>query len=91
MGRLIAIGDIHGRLTKLEDLVEQIGLKTDDTLVFLGDYIDRGAHSYEVVEYVIQLKKNFPDVITLRGFMKILSSLCSWATSIQEIEKYGLP
>ena len=67
MGRLIAIGDIHGRLTKLEGLMEQIGPKTDDTLVFLGDYIDRGAHSYEVVEYVIQLKKNFPNVITLRG------------------------
>lgn len=67
MGKLIAVGDIHGRLAKLEDLVEQIGLKTDDTLVFLGDYIDGGAHSYQVVEYVIQLKKNFPNVVTLRG------------------------
>ena len=61
MGRLIAIGDIHGRLVKLEGLMEQIVPTTDDMLVFLGDYIDRGAQSYEVVEYVIQLKKNFPE------------------------------
>lgn len=67
MGRLIAIGDIHGRLSKLDDLIHQIGPELDDTIIFLGDYIDRGAHSYEVVEYVIQLKEVFPNTITLRG------------------------
>jgi len=67
MGRLIAIGDIHGRLSKLEDLIEQIGPNEDDRLVFLGDYIDSGAQSYEVVEHVIRLKKEFPNTVTLRG------------------------
>lgn len=67
MGRLIAIGDAHGRLSRLEDLIKQIGPKEDDTPVFLGDYIDRGAHSYEVIEYILQLKKRFSSTTTLRG------------------------
>ena len=42
--RQIAIGDIHGCLNLLKDLVEhQIRLNPDaDMLIFLGDYIDRG-------------------------------------------------
>jgi serine/threonine protein phosphatase 1 len=67
MGRLIAIGDIHGRLSKLEGLLHQIASSVDDRLVFLGDYIDRGADSFEVVELLIRLKKEFPKTITLRG------------------------
>ncbi|MBN2106748.1 MAG: serine/threonine protein phosphatase [Deltaproteobacteria bacterium] len=67
MGRLLAIGDVHGRLSRLERLIAQIGPSADDTLVFLGDYIDRGPDSYEVVELLIDLKKQFPGIITLRG------------------------
>lgn len=67
MGRLIAVGDIHGRLSKLEGLIDQIGPNRDDLLVFLGDYIDRGADSFEVVELIIALKRRLPHTITLRG------------------------
>lgn len=67
MGRIVAIGDIHGRLSKLEGLLEQIVPSGDDRLVFLGDYIDRGADSFEVVELLIRLKKDFPLTVTLRG------------------------
>jgi serine/threonine protein phosphatase 1 len=67
VGRLIAIGDIHGGIDKLKGLMEQIAASEDDRLVFLGDYIDRGSHSYEVVEYLIQFKEDHPHTITLRG------------------------
>src|SRR3990172_11534761 len=67
MERLIAIGDIHGRLSKLEGLLEQIAPSGDDRLVFLGDYIDRGADSFEVVELLLRLKKELPLMVTLRG------------------------
>ena len=67
MGRLIAIGDIHGRMRMLDELVKQIEPTEDDRLIFLGDYIDRGPESYEVVEYVIALKQKYPKTITLRG------------------------
>lgn len=42
-GRYYAIGDIHGMLSKLEVLLDTIPMDKDlDTLVFLGDYLDRG-------------------------------------------------
>lgn len=67
MGRLIAVGDIHGMLHKLTGIIDQISPEKDDTIVFLGDYIDCGYESYEVVEYLIKLKGEFPNIITLRG------------------------
>jgi serine/threonine protein phosphatase 1 len=67
MGRLIAIGDIHGRMRMLGRLINQIEPQEFDRLVFLGDYIDRGPDSFEVVEYVIALKQKYPKTITLRG------------------------
>ena len=42
-----AIGDIHGNLAALDDLLSRVvpELQPADTLVFLGDYIDRGPDS----------------------------------------------
>lgn len=67
MGRLIAIGDIHGRMRMLSGLIEQIQPQETDRLIFLGDYIDRGPESFEVIEHVIGLKQKYPNTITLRG------------------------
>jgi serine/threonine protein phosphatase 1 len=67
MSRLIAVGDIHGRFAKLEGLIEEIAPQKDDTLVFIGDYIDRGPKSYHVVELIIKMKEEYPHIITLRG------------------------
>ena len=43
--RIIAIGDIHGCANALATLLEAIKPTQQDTLVFLGDYIDRGPDS----------------------------------------------
>lgn len=53
-----AIGDIHGNLAALDSLLRQIGpeLGPGDVLVFLGDYIDRGAHSKGCIERIVRLK-----------------------------------
>lgn len=61
-GRRIAIGDIHGCSRTLKYLIEQIlAVTPQDELFFLGDYIDRGPASKEVIDYIIELKaKNFP-------------------------------
>ena len=68
MKKIFAIGDIHGCYDKLKSLMEKIPIDfTRDTLVFIGDYIDRGSHSVEVVDYLIKLKKRVPDVIFLKG------------------------
>jgi len=57
MARLIAIGDIHGEIKKLNSLIRKLEIKPDDVLVFLGDYIDRGKHSKQVVDRLIELSK----------------------------------
>ena len=53
--RIIAIGDVHGCSAALAALVRAIDPTTIDTLVFLGDYIDRGPDSRGVLEQVIAL------------------------------------
>ncbi len=68
MEKIFAIGDIHGCLNKIEELIGKIPADRDeDLLVFLGDYIDRGQDSREVVDFVISLKKAFQTVICLMG------------------------
>lgn len=53
--RTIAIGDIHGCARALEALLAAIAPKADDTLVILGDYIDRGSDSRGVIARLLDL------------------------------------
>ncbi|WP_138496306.1 metallophosphoesterase family protein [Paenibacillus pinistramenti] len=62
--RTIAISDIHGELDKLRRLLKAAEYNADkDQLILLGDYIDRGAHSREVLDEVIGLKKQGAQVL----------------------------
>jgi serine/threonine protein phosphatase 1 len=68
MNKIFAIGDIHGCFDKLQRLILEI--KADpvkDTLVFIGDYIDRADGGRDVVDYILKLRKTFQNVICLRG------------------------
>jgi serine/threonine protein phosphatase 1 len=69
MGRTFAIGDIHGDAAALRALLASLpDLTPADTLVFLGDYLDRGPDSAEVVRIVRALPEQVPArVVTLRG------------------------
>jgi serine/threonine protein phosphatase 1 len=49
------IGDIHGCLRPLQRLLEKIAPQPGDEVIFIGDYIDRGPQSREVVEYLLDL------------------------------------
>jgi serine/threonine protein phosphatase 1 len=64
--RTLAIGDVHGCLTALDTLLGVVNLKSDDHLIFLGDYIDRGPDSKGVLDRVIRLRLT-GQVETLRG------------------------
>jgi serine/threonine protein phosphatase 1 len=55
--RIIAIGDIHGCATALATLIDAIQPTELDTLVFLGDYIDRGPDSKGVLDQIIALSQ----------------------------------
>lgn len=49
-GRIIAIGDIHGCHQEFADLLEQLALTKDDQLILLGDLVNRGPDSCQVIE-----------------------------------------
>jgi serine/threonine protein phosphatase 1 len=75
-GRLVyAVGDVHGRLDALDPLIQAIARdalalrpKERPLLIFLGDYVDRGPASAEVVDRILKLKR-LPafEVRTLKG------------------------
>ncbi len=68
-GRTFAIGDIHGDLEALKTLFSRLPPMTAaDTIVFLGDYVDRGPDSAGVVAEVRKIIAAGPaKVIALRG------------------------
>jgi serine/threonine protein phosphatase 1 len=72
--RVYAIGDIHGRADLLDDLLTQIdadlrtcALADRPALVFLGDYIDRGTQSRQVIDRLLALSRARYDCHFLRG------------------------
>jgi serine/threonine protein phosphatase 1 len=68
MSRLFAISDIHGCFKTFHELVvSRISLKKSDKLVLLGDYIDRGPYSKEVIDFIIDLREKGYNVVPLAG------------------------
>ncbi|MBN1848124.1 MAG: serine/threonine protein phosphatase [Deltaproteobacteria bacterium] len=62
------IGDIHGCLSALLNLIEKIKWRPDkDRLIFLGDYIDRGEDSKGVVDYILSLINQSSNIQCLKG------------------------
>src|SRR5262249_53988627 len=52
-GRLFAIGDIHGCPDELDTLLGAIKPASGDTIVFVGDYVDRGPSARDVIELLL--------------------------------------
>lgn len=82
--RFFVVGDIHGTYTKLKDMLAKLDWRpgSGDKLIFLGDYIDRGPKSYEVVETVAELTDRYQhEVIALKGnhesmFLDFITGQC---------------
>lgn len=64
--RLIAVGDIHGQFDMLQKLMGKIKPSDKDLFVFIGDYIDRGYKSREVLDYLIDFAQKY-NAVFLRG------------------------
>lgn len=71
MKRHLAIGDIHGCRVALEALLESVRLRPDDTIIGLGDYVDRGPDTAGVLELLIGLGESH-DLVALRGNHEIM-------------------
>ena len=64
--RVIAIGDIHGNFDRLANLWDKLDATADDLIIFLGDYVDRGAKVAEVLTWVMA-QSRLDNFIFLRG------------------------
>lgn len=66
---IYVVPDIHGEYNKLLNVMEKINKvrKPNETIVFLGDYIDRGKKSKEVVNFMFDIMSNDDNVVALLG------------------------
>lgn len=62
MKRTLVVGDIHGGLRALQQVMARAAVTTEDTLVFLGDYVDGWSESAQVIDFLIQLASKQPCV-----------------------------
>lgn len=70
--RTIVIGDVHGCYHELKTMISKLKANKKyragkDRLIFLGDYIDRGYDSRNVVKFIRQLQKKTKKVVALMG------------------------
>lgn len=73
--RKFAISDIHGCNTTFQALLDKIAFSTSDELYLLGDYVDRGPESKEVIDHILHLQK---EAYTVR---------CLWGNHEQMMQK----
>ena len=103
--RVYCIGDIHGRDDLLKEMAERVSGDMDDrsfdhaVTVFLGDYVDRGLGSRQVVEQlargdwptaIITLAGNHEDLLT--AFLKNAEVLTVWRSlgGLETLHSYGV-
>ena len=64
--RTFAIGDIHGGLKALLQVLNQLEIQEEDQLIFMGDYVDGWSESAQVVQFLLELSQQF-DCIFIKG------------------------
>lgn len=69
MTKIYAISDIHGYLDEFTNALSKIDLSDkNNRLILIGDYIDTGIQSFQIISKIIELEKNYPhQIITLLG------------------------
>lgn len=81
-GRTIAVGDVHGCLAALRTLLGAVAPRPGDTIVTLGDYVDRGPDSRGVMDELITLKQQCRLVSLLGNHDEMFLDICAGETSI---------
>ncbi|MEM6469136.1 MAG: metallophosphoesterase family protein [Planctomycetota bacterium] len=87
--RLIGIGDIHGCRNALETLLEAVAPGPDDTIVTLGDYVDRGPDSRGVIDLLIEVSESSRLVGILGNHEEMMLDVLHHGVSHHAWLKYG--
>ena len=84
MNRTFVFGDIHGCYDEFIELVDKMGVRNDDTIISLGDIVDRGSKSLELYHYFRDRK----NALVLMGNheRKHLNGILSYAQEIVKIQ-----
>ena len=59
MPRTYIIGDIHGALLALKEILKKVNIYPEDTIIFLGDYVDGWSDSAATIDFLIDLKSSY--------------------------------
>ena len=81
-GRTIAVGDIHGCLAALRTVLEAIGPRPDDTIITLGDYVDRGPDSRGVLDELIALRSRCRLIPLMGNHDEMFLEICAGRTGL---------
>ena len=66
MKRTFAVGDVHGGLKALKQVLQRANVSKNDTLIFLGDYVDGWSESAQVLSFLINLSSE-QECIFIKG------------------------
>jgi len=81
MGRVLVVGDVHGGLRAVHQIFERAKVTKEDTLIFLGDYVDGWSESPQVLDFLMHLNTT-NNCVFIRGNHDEL--LLDWLTGNKE-------
>lgn len=89
MSKTFVIGDIHGGLKAIQQILERAKVSKNDFLIFLGDYVDGWSESPEVLDYLIALGQNQKCIFIRGNHDELLLNYLKTGDFNQEWFKHG--
>ena len=87
---VFCVGDLHGSLIDLVRIIKHISSQPTQKIIFLGDYVDRGPFSTEVITFLTALFCTYPETITLlRGNHEFQEITANYGFKKEVSDVYG--